>query len=222
MSPASYRAAPPRVGDPRVHAAPSGRRGRLGGPPVTAPSHAVPGPRAPARSGVRAATYSPARGGGRGDERVRRRPAAGRDLPPRHLVLRRTARLAARRATAGAARGCAASSTGCATRPGWTCRNCGCPAPPRRPATAHRQPSRRTPGRPFHRAPLSPSTTRRSRTSCSPGGAAVRGRRGSHCPRRAIPAPRGRPAANGSARSDRRRRTTETALTPCCEGPFRW
>src|SRR6476661_3766243 len=110
MSPASYRAAPPRGGDTRLHGAGAGPvtgstgegRGLSPGAPVTAPSHGFHA-LARLRTGTRAGTYSPNRGGtgwqrtpGRRDERVRRRPPARGDPPPRDLVLRRAARLAAR------------------------------------------------------------------------------------------------------------------------------
>src|SRR3954468_16426729 len=103
MSPASYRAAPPRVGDPTVHAV----RGRVPrGPlrprhgPATAPSHRSQH-RARLPGAAPRAAYSPVRGRGphgRGPRNAPvRRPAPARgDPPPRDLVLRRTARLAPR------------------------------------------------------------------------------------------------------------------------------
>ena len=65
MSPASYRAAPPRVGSTRLH----GRRAGLRTTPVTAPSHrSQDSPRAfRARAPRTRATYSPTRGGGQRD-----------------------------------------------------------------------------------------------------------------------------------------------------------
>src|SRR5689334_2805292 len=95
MSPASYRAAPPRVGVPTVHRAPEGAAGPRREQRVTAGGSrdgAVPGDaRLPER--VLPATYSRDRAGDGGDERVRRRAPTGGHPPPWRLVLRRADRL---------------------------------------------------------------------------------------------------------------------------------
>src|SRR3954463_13136377 len=91
MSPASYRAAPPRVGSSTVHAladraaaAPGGEhRVTAGGWRDGAVSDDA---RLPER--VRLATYARERDRGRGDERVRWGTPTGGHPPPRRLVLR--------------------------------------------------------------------------------------------------------------------------------------
>ena len=81
MSPASYRAAPPRVGTTTY--TPLG--GRVGGGCDTRDEPRHTGPRRARASPGRARppTYSREHGGGRGDERLRRGTAAGGDPPPR-------------------------------------------------------------------------------------------------------------------------------------------
>src|SRR3954447_21745036 len=96
MSPASYRAAPPRVAGPTVHAA--GRRpgDQSPGTPVNRPVTPVP---AAARAFPAACPDRPrvtVRDGCIGDLHLRRPPPAGGDTPRGHLVLRRAAGLAPR------------------------------------------------------------------------------------------------------------------------------
>src|SRR3954467_12091092 len=95
MSPASYRAAPPRVGDSRVHGP---RRGRRRASRTTRAATPSQGPQGRARLPFRLyrSAYSPLRGGERSGEHVRRAATTGGDPSPRDLVLRRVDRLAAR------------------------------------------------------------------------------------------------------------------------------
>src|SRR4029453_12198699 len=80
MSPASYRAAPPRGGTPSLHAHGDPARRAL----VTAPSHrSQDRPRLPFEGSLGA--YSPLYGGGGGNEHVPRAAAARGDPPPGHL-----------------------------------------------------------------------------------------------------------------------------------------
>src|SRR3954470_16937643 len=112
MSPASYRAAPPRVGDPTVHAV-RGRVPRVPLRPSTRPRDSpvtpVPAPRAPSRRGtacrLQSGTWEGTAREGTPQRAVRRPAPARGDPPPRDLVLRRTARLAPRERRPGVGAG---------------------------------------------------------------------------------------------------------------------
>ena len=138
MSPASYRAAPPRVGRTSLH----GRRTGPGGVRVTAPSHQSQA-RAPSPPGgprhLESATWQ--RMVDRARSPVRRSPSRSTTAAsgtPANCWAGGT------RPTAASSRGSAASSTACATRPGRTSPTCACPTRPTRPDARCRSPSATT------------------------------------------------------------------------------